>query len=64
MFDSDPMSCPLQTAINEQILAIESEGRYNGVTATVLQVNGLDRIVFRDATGKLVKPCTFKEFNV
>lgn len=63
-FDSDPFSCPLETAIKEQILAIESEGRYNGVTGQVVTVNAIDRVVFKDGTGKLLKPCTFVEFNI
>lgn len=63
-FDSDPFSCPLEVAIQEQILAIESGGRYNNVTGQVVSVNAQDRVVFKDGNGKLLKPCTFKEFKI
>lgn len=60
MFDSDPLSCPLDAAIKEQIVALEADKRYNSVKASVIQ----DHIIFRDGTGKLLKPCTFVEFNI
>lgn len=62
-YDSDPYSCPLEVAANEQIKFIESEGRYVGVTYKLVDYTGKQRIVFKDSTGKVVKPVTFKKFK-
>ena len=58
-YDPNPCSCPISQAIRYQILAIEADGRYTGVNATIIDFEDNQYIVFKDSNGKVLKPCTF-----
>ena len=54
-----PSLCPIDEAIKYQVLAIEADGRYTGVNATIIDFEDNQYIVFKDSNGKVLKPCTF-----
>lgn len=58
-YDHNPCLCSVSKAIKYQILAIESDGRYTGVNATIIDFEDNQYIVFKDSKGKILKPCTF-----
>lgn len=58
-YDPNPCLCSISKAIRYQILAIEADGRYTGVNATIIDLDGNQYIVFKDSNGKIMKPCTF-----
>ena len=58
-YDPKPCSCPISQAIRYQILAIEADGRYTGVNATIIDLEDNQYIVFKDSNDKVMKPCTF-----
>lgn len=58
-YDPNPCSCPISQAIRYQILAIEADGRYTGVNATIIDLEGNQYIVFKDSNDKVMKPVTF-----
>lgn len=59
VYDNDPSLCPVIVAIEYQILAIEADGRYTGVNATIIDFEDNQYIVFKDSNDKVMKPCTF-----
>ena len=58
-YDHNPCLCSVSKAIKYQVLAIESDGRYTGVNATIIDFDDNQYIVFKDSKGKILKPCTF-----
>ena len=58
-YDPNPCSCPICQAIRYQTLAIEADGRYTGVNATIIDFENSQYIVFKDSNDKVLKPCTF-----
>lgn len=58
-YNHNPCLCSVSKAIKYQILAIESDGRYTGVNATIIDFEDNQYIVFKDSKGKILKPCTF-----
>ena len=58
-YDLTPSLCPIEEAIKYQVLAIEADGRYTGVNATIIDFEDNQYIVFKDSNGKVLKPCTF-----
>lgn len=58
-YDPNPCSCPISKAIRYQILAIEADGRYTGVNATIIDFEDNQYIVFKDSNDKVMKPVTF-----
>lgn len=59
VYDHNPSLCPIEEAIKYQVLAIEADGRYTGVNATIIDFEDNQYIVFKDSNGKVMKPCTF-----
>ena len=59
VYDNAPSLCPVTAAIEYQILAIEADGRYEGVNATIIDFEDNQYIVFKDSNDKVLKPCTF-----
>ena len=59
VYDNAPSLCPVTAAIEYQILAIEADGRYEGVNATIIDFEDNQYIVFKDSNDKVMKPCTF-----
>ena len=59
VYDNASSLCPVTAAIEYQILAIEADGRYTGVNATIIDFEDNQYIVFKDSNGKVLKPCTF-----
>ena len=58
-YDPKPCSCPISQAIRYQTLAIEADGRYTGVNATIIDFEDNQYIVFKDSKGKVMKNCCF-----
>ena len=58
-YDLTPSLCPIEEAIKYQVLAIEADGRYTGVNATIIDLEGNQYIVFKDSNDKVMKPVTF-----
>ena len=58
-YDPNPCSCQISKAIRYQILAIEADGRYTGVNATIIDFEDNQSIVFKDSNGKVMKNCCF-----
>ena len=58
-YEFTPSLCPIEEAIKYQVLAIEADGRYTGVNATIIDFEDNQYIVFKDSKGKILKPCTF-----
>ena len=58
-YDFTPSLCPIEEAIKYQVLAIEADGRYAGVNATIIDFEDNQYIVFKDSKGKIMKNCCF-----
>jgi hypothetical protein len=65
-YDKNPRAIPLNLCVDYQIKKLEElfEGRYNGFYHQVVEVDGVERIVFKDSNGKIMKPITFKKFSL
>lgn len=60
-FSENDVALEEMIQLESDLIEKRNKGRYTGVKGNVVKVNGVDRVVWKDCNGKIMKPLTYFE---